>query len=340
MNEGSRRAIIAALIANLGIAISKIAAAVITGSASMLAEAIHSLADTGNQGLLFLGGARSKKPADRAHQFGYGTERYFWAFVVALVLFSLGALFSLYEGVEKLRHPHSLESPAIAFVVLGLAVVLEGFSLRTAVRESQPHRHGLTWWQFIRRTKTPELPVVLLEDVGALLGLVFASIGLGLAVATGETRYDAIGSIAIGLLLGVIAVVLATEMKSALIGESADPVVDASIRTAIESGVEVRRIIHLRTLQLGPEDGARGRDRHDRGARPRRGPFRAADLHRAGPLPQRARRHRRHLSHRRHHWKSSKVTARRPPNRFPASSARPRRKSSGSAMPPSPRPKR
>jgi cation diffusion facilitator family transporter len=252
--HGTRRAIFAAFMANLGIAIAKFGAFLITGSTSMMAESIHSVADTGNQGLLFLGGARSKKPPDRAHQFGHGSERYFWAFVVALVLFSLGALFSLYEGIEKLRHPHSLDSPAVAFVVLGLAVVLEGVSLRTAVRESQPHRHGMTWWQFIRRTKTPELPVVLLEDVGALLGLVFASIGLGLAVATGETRYDAIGSVAIGLLLGAIAVVLATEMKSALIGESADPVVDARIRTAIESGAEVRRIIHLRTLQLGPED--------------------------------------------------------------------------------------
>ena len=153
--HGTRRAIFAAFVANLGIAIAKFAAFLITGSASMMAESIHSVADTGNQGLLFLGGARARKPADQEHQFGYGAERYFWAFVVALVLFSLGALFSLYEGVEKLRHPHELESPAVAFVVLGIAVVLESFSLRTAVRESQPHRGGLSWWQFIRRTKTP-----------------------------------------------------------------------------------------------------------------------------------------------------------------------------------------
>ena len=252
--HGTRRAIFAAFLANLGIAIAKFAAFLITGSTSMMAESIHSAADTGNQGLLFLGGARAKKPADEEHQFGYGSERYFWAFVVALVLFSLGALFSLYEGIEKLRHPHDLESPAVAFLVLGVAVVLESFSLRTAVRESQPHRGELSWWQFIRRTKTPELPVVLLEDVGALFGLVFAFVGLGAATITGETRYDAIGSIVIGLLLGVIAVVLAIEMKSALIGESADPVVAASIRTAIETGPEVKRIIHLRTLQLGPDD--------------------------------------------------------------------------------------
>src|SRR6478735_263764 len=175
----------------------------------MLAESIHSGADTGNQGLLFLGGRRAQRPADEAHPFGYGAERYFWAFVVALVLFTLGALFSLYEGIEKLTNPHELESPSVAFVVLGIAVVLEAFSLRTAMRESQPHRHGAGWVHFIRHTKNPELPVVLLEDTGALTGLALALIGLTLAVVTGETRFDAIGSIAIGLLLAVIAVVLA-----------------------------------------------------------------------------------------------------------------------------------
>lgn len=252
--HGTRRAIFAAFLANLGIALAKFAAFLVTGSTSMMAESIHSVADTGNQGLLFLGGARSRRPPDQQHQFGYGAERYFWSFVVALVLFSLGALFSLYEGVEKLIHPHDLESPAVAFVVLGVASVLESFSLRTAVHESLPTRGNMTWWQFIRHTKTPELPVVLLEDVGALVGLGFATIGLGLATATGETRYDAIGSIAIGLLLGVIAIVLAVEMKSLLIGESAEPDVDARIRIAIESGPEVRRVIHLRTRQLGPEE--------------------------------------------------------------------------------------
>jgi cation diffusion facilitator family transporter len=298
--HGTKRAIFAAFIANLGIAVAKFAAFLITGSTSMMAESIHSLADTGNQGLLFLGGARAKKEPDEEHQFGYGSERYFWAFVVALVLFSLGALFSLYEGIEKLSHPHELESPAVAFVVLGLAMVLEGFSLRTAVHESRPHKGTLGWWQFIRRTKTPELPVVLLEDVGALFGLVFAFVGLGLAVITGDTRYDAIGSIVIGLLLGVIAVVLAIEMKSALIGESADPLVSASIRNAIETSPEVRTIIHLRTLQLGPEEllvatkldirarpaRCRQGDRRDRGPHPRRPADRALDLHRARHLPR------------------------------------------------------
>ncbi len=252
--HSTRRAIVAAFLANVGIAIAKVIAFAITGSTSMMAEAIHSFADTGNQGLLFLGGARAKRPADEQHQFGHGAERYFWAFVVALVLFSLGALFSLYEGIQKLIHPHELESPAVAFVVLAVAVVLESLSLRTARRESAPHRGSLSWWQFIRRTKTPELPVVLLEDVGALCGLVFAFIGLGLATITGETRYDAIGSIAIGLLLGAIAIVLAIEMKSLLIGESAGRKVDAAIAAAIQSGPEVRHLIHLRTLQLGPDE--------------------------------------------------------------------------------------
>jgi cation diffusion facilitator family transporter len=244
----------AALLGIAGFALAKFVAAFLSGSATMLAEAVHSVADTGNQGLLFLGGARAKRPADREHQFGYGAERYFWAFVVALVLFSLGALFSLYEGIEKLRHPHELEDPVVAFVVLGVAFVLEGFSLRTAIRESNPHRGTASWWSFIRRTKTPELPVVLLEDTGALFGLVFAAVGLGLATATGESRWDAVGSIAIGLLLGAIAVVLAIESKSLLIGESATPESDRRIRAALEAAPEVRRIIHLRTLQLGPEE--------------------------------------------------------------------------------------
>jgi cation diffusion facilitator family transporter len=254
VHEGSRRAIVAALIANLGIAIAKFGAAVVTGSASMLAESIHSVADTGNQGLLFLGGHRARRPADSEHPFGYGAERYFWAFVVALVLFTLGALFSLYEGIEKLTNPHELESPTVAFVVLGIAIVLESLSLRTAARESLPHKGDVGWIHFIRHTKNPELPVVLLEDTGALAGLALAVTGLGLAVATDEPRFDAIGSIAIGLLLGVIAVVLAVEMKSLLIGESAGASTRAAIEAAMRDAPEVRSIIHTRTLQLGPEE--------------------------------------------------------------------------------------
>jgi cation diffusion facilitator family transporter len=254
MHEGSRRAIFAAFFANLGIAIAKLVAFVLTGAASMLAEAIHSLADTGNQGLLFLGGSRSKRPANELHQFGYGRERYFWAFVVALVLFSLGAVFAVYEGVNKLLHPHELEDPTVAFVVLGVAILLEAFSLRTAIRGANPERRGRTWWQFIRTEKRPELPVVLLEDLGALLGLSFALVGISLNVITGEPAFDALGSIAIGLLLGVIAVVLAIEMKSLLMGEAASPEEQAAIRAAITSDADVLHLIHLRTLHLGPEE--------------------------------------------------------------------------------------
>jgi cation diffusion facilitator family transporter len=252
--EGTRRAIFAAFFANLGVALSKFAAFLITGSASMLAEAIHSVADTGNQGLLFLGGKRARKAPTEEHPFGYGAERYFWAFVVALVLFTLGGLFAMYEGIEKLITPHDLDSPIWAFGVLFVAIALEGWSLRTARREAAPSRGKRTWWAFIRTTKSPELPVVLLEDSGALVGLLFALVGISLAEITGNPRWDALGSIGIGLLLCVIAVVLAIEMKSLLIGEAVAPHADEQIRAAILDGPEVSRIIHLRTQHLGPDD--------------------------------------------------------------------------------------
>ena len=254
MHEGSQRAVIAAFLANLGIAAAKFAAFLATGAASMLAESVHSLADTGNQALLLLGARRARRGPSLQHPFGYGRERYFWAFVVALLLFSLGAIFAIVEGIEKLLNPHVIESTGWAFAVLLAAIALESFSLRTAMREANAVRGGDGWWGFVRRAKSPELPVVLLEDVGALLGLGFALVGVALAVATGNPRFDAIGSIAIGLLLGAIAVVLASEMKSLLIGEAASPDVEARIRTAIESSPSVRRLIHMRTLHLGPEE--------------------------------------------------------------------------------------
>ena len=220
----------------------------------MLAEAIHSVADTGNQGLLFLGGRRSTKAATQLHPFGFGRERYFWAFVVALVLFSLGAMFALYEGIDKLIHPHELEDPVVAFVVLGVAMVLEAYSFRTAIHEASKVRRRHSWWGFIRTAKSPELPVVLLEDFGALIGLVFALIGVSLTVLTDEPTFDALGSIAIGLLLGAIAVVLAIEMKSLLIGEAASPEDEQAIADTIESDPHVEHLIHLRTQHLGPEE--------------------------------------------------------------------------------------
>jgi cation diffusion facilitator family transporter len=254
MHEGSRKAIIAALLANLGIAASKLVAFLVTGAASMLAETIHSLADTGNQALLILGSSRALRPATPEHPFGYGRERYFWAFVVALVLFSLGSLFAIGEGIAKLRQPHALESPEWALGVLGVAIVLETFSLRTAIQAASQLKGDESWWKFIRHSKSPELPVVLLEDFGALLGLLFALLGIGLAILLEDPRYDALGSIAIGALLGCIAVVLAVEMKSLLIGEAASPADVAAIRQAFEVVAGVRRVIHLRTLHLGPDE--------------------------------------------------------------------------------------
>lgn len=255
MHEGSRKAIIAAFFANLGIAIAKFVGFLLTRSAGLLAEAGHSLADTGNQALLMLGSKRGKRPADSAHPFGYGSERYFWAFVVALVLFSMGGLFALYEGIDKLRHPHEIDNAAVAFVILGIAIGLESLSLRTAIKESKPFRtEGMTWTEYIRTAKSPELPVVLLEDVGAEIGLVCALIGLIVAEITGNPRWDAAGSIAIGLLLVVIAMVLAGEMKRLLIGESASETDLEKITAALGSAAEVNSIIHLRTVHLGPDD--------------------------------------------------------------------------------------
>ena len=254
MQEGSQKAIVAAFFANLGIAIAKFVGFAATGAASMLAEAVHSVADSTNQGLLLLGGRRAKRAATSEHPFGYGRERYFWSFVVALVIFTLGSLFALFEGVEKLRHPHELESIAWAVGILLFGIVLEFFSLRTAVRESAHAKGEQSWWGFIRHSRNPELPVVLLEDIGAMLGLFLALAGVTLAKLTDNARFDALGTIGIGLLLGVIAVTLVIEMKSLLIGESATPAVRDRIRTTMEGAEAVRRVIHMRTQHLGPEE--------------------------------------------------------------------------------------
>jgi cation diffusion facilitator family transporter len=254
MTEGSRKAIVAAMLANLGLAIAKFVSFLFTGASSMLAESVHSVADTANQGLLFLGGRRARREPTREHPFGFGRERYFWAFVVALVLFSLGAAFAVYEGFEKLRHPEPLVQPAWAIGVLLVGIALEGASLRMAVIEAREPRAGSSWWAYIRHTKSPELPVVLLEDTGALLGLVLALAGVGLAVWTGDARFDGFASIAIGALLAVIAVILASEMKSLLMGESAAPAMRDAIRRALESHPQVERLIHMRTQHLGPDE--------------------------------------------------------------------------------------
>src|SRR4051812_2901811 len=220
----------------------------------MLAEAIHSVADTGNQGLLMLGRHRSQRAPDEQHPFGYGRARYFWAFIVAVVLFLLGGLFAIFEGVDKLRNPHDVESLGWAVGILAIAMVLEGLSFRTAIRESKPNKGDDSWWQFIRHSKSPELPVVLLEDFGALIGLVLAMSGVVLAHTLDEPRFDALGSLGIGVLLVCIAATLAWEMSSLLLGEAASPDEVRAICHAIETGPDVTRVIHLRTEHLGPDE--------------------------------------------------------------------------------------
>jgi cation diffusion facilitator family transporter len=252
--EGSTRAILAALVANAGIAVAKFVGFLITGSSSMLAESVHSVADTSNQGLLLLGQRQSRKDADPLHQFGHGRSRYFYSFVVALVLFTLGSVFALYEGYHKISHPAELTAPMVAIVILIIAIFLEGYSFRTAVKESRPLKRSGSWWRFIRNSRNPELPVVLLEDSGALVGLVFALTGVGLTMLTGEPVWDGVGTIAIGVLLGVIAVILMVEMHSLLIGEGATRDEDRAIRAALEQTDHIDRLIHLRTQYLGPEE--------------------------------------------------------------------------------------
>ena len=252
--EGGTRAVVAALSANLAIAVSKFVAFAFSGSSSMLAEGVHSVADSGNQVLLLVGGRKAARRADDEHPFGYGPERYLYGFLVAVVLFTVGGLFAIWEGIGKIRHPHDLESWYWAVGVLVFALAMEGYSFRTAVRESNQSRGALSWPQYVRRAKAPELPVVLLEDTGALLGLAFALLGIGLAELTGNPRFDAVGSLTIGVLLGCIAFVLAVETKSLLIGEAAAPAVQAAICAALEGTTGVDRVIHLRTEHLGPDD--------------------------------------------------------------------------------------
>ena len=252
--SGGTKAILAAFLANTGIAITKFIAFLFSGSSSMLAESVHSVADAGNQLLLIWGGRQSRRAADKEHPFGYGRERYVYAFVVAIILFSVGGVFSIYEGIEKLREPHPIAVPWLPLLVLAVAIVLESLSLRTAVRESNHVRGKQTWVQFVRRAKAPELPVVLLEDVAALLGLTFAFIGVSVSVITGDGTWDAIGTLFIGVLLIVVAVVLGMETKSLLVGEGATDADADAIVAAIESGDEVEKLIHMKTLYLGPDE--------------------------------------------------------------------------------------
>jgi cation diffusion facilitator family transporter len=253
-DSSGNKAIFAALAANLGIALTKFIAWAFSGSSSMLAEGVHSLADSCNQILLMVGGRRSRRDADREHPFGFGRERYVYAFVVSIILFSVGGVFSVYEGIEKIANPHPLEVWWLPLAVLVVSMALEGYSLRTGIRESRPHKGSGSWAGFIRRAKAPELPVVLLEDVAALTGLAFAFIGVGLTILTGDGVWDGIGTIFIGALLVTVAIVLGMETKSLLVGEGASEADARAIDHAILSGGETERIIHLKTLYLGPDE--------------------------------------------------------------------------------------
>jgi cation diffusion facilitator family transporter len=251
---GGGKAIVAALAANIAIAVAKFVGFAVTGSSAMLAEAVHSVADSGNQVLLLVGGKRAQREATERHPFGYGRDRYFYAFVVSLVLFSLGSLFALYEGIEKIKHPHELDTPAVAIGILVFAIIAETFSFRTAIHESRPLKGSDSWVGFVRRAKSPELPVVLLEDLAALVGLVLALLGVGLVLVTDDPVWDGVGTLGIAALLGVVALVLAVEMKSLLIGESASQHAVSAIKDALVDGAKVTRVIHLKTLHLGPEE--------------------------------------------------------------------------------------
>ncbi|MEU2826708.1 cation diffusion facilitator family transporter [Streptomyces bacillaris] len=252
--SGGTKAIVAALAANLSIAVAKFVAFLFSGSSSMLAESVHSLADSGNQGLLLLGGKKAKREATPQHPFGYGRERYIYAFLVSIVLFSVGGMFAVYEGYEKIKHPHEITAWYWPVGVLVFAIIAEIFSFRTAIKESNQTRGDRSWTEFVRRSKAPELPVVLLEDLGALVGLVLALGGVGVALATGNGVWDGIGTLCIGILLIVIAIILAAETKSLLLGESAGLEEVEKIKAAVVDGDTVTGIIHMRTLHLGPEE--------------------------------------------------------------------------------------
>lgn len=255
MQEGSKKAILAAFIANLGIAIAKFVGFAITRSSGLLAEAGHSLADTGNQALLLLGSKRAKRAADRNRPFGHGRERYFWSFIVALVLFSMGGLFALYEGIRKLQHPHETHNLGVAIGILSFAIVLETFSLATALKEVRHVKPaGMSLWRFVRQSRSPELPVVLLEDIGAEAGLVVALGGVLMSHFTHNPRWDSVASVIIGVLLTVIAIVLAAEMKSSLVGEAATEESEERIRHAVLADPQVRGIIHLKSQHIGPDE--------------------------------------------------------------------------------------
>ena len=253
MNAESKKAVMAALVANSGLAVAKFVGFAATGAASLLAEAVHSVADTSNQALLLWGGRAAKRDPSPQHPYGYGREHYFWSFIVALVIFILGGGFAIVEGINKLQEPHAIDGVGWAIGILVVGIGLEGASLGSAVRASQPVRGNRSWWQFIRTTHRAELAVVLLEDLGGGAGLVIALVGIGLAELTGDPRFDSLGSIAIGVLLCAIAAILAIELKSLLIGESVSPEQERVLREALLDDPAIVRILHVRTQYMGPD---------------------------------------------------------------------------------------
>ena len=253
-SQGGKKAIIAALGANLGIAVTKFVAFLLTRSSSMLAESIHSVADSGNQVLLLIGGKRAERGPTENHPFGFGRARFLYAFIVSVVLFSIGGLFALYEAYHKWQHPEPIEDwQWVPLAVLVAAIGMESFSFRTAIVEANPVRGSRSWWQFIREAKSPELPVVLLEDSAALIGLLLALFGVGMTLITGEGRWDAVGTAMIGILLVLVAVILAIETSSLLLGEGAEPEILEIIRHSLV-GHGVESVIHIRTLYTGAEE--------------------------------------------------------------------------------------
>lgn len=252
--NGGTRAVVAALAANLGIAVSKFVAFGVTGSTAMLSEAVHSVADSGNQVLLLVGGRRARREATTRHQFGFGRVRYVYGFIVSIVLFLVGGVFAVFEGAQKVTEGEHVGDTRVALIVLTVALVLEGLSLRTALKEAREARGDTGMLRFLRESRQPELPVVLLEDTGALIGLAFAFIGVLMATITGDARWDGIGAIAIGVLLISIATFLAVEISSMLVGEAALPMEQEAIRAALESSELVHRVIHLRTMHVGPDE--------------------------------------------------------------------------------------
>lgn len=253
MAGGTTKAVVAACVANTGLGVAKLVGFFVTGAASMMAEAVHSFADAGNQGLLLWGGARARRAEDLQRPFGYGRERYFWGFVVALVIFALGSVFALVEGYKKVQHPEPLSNPMVAVCILTVGLVLEGGSFWFAFKEAQAQRGQRGWWRFIRESKQAELLVVLLEDLGAILGLLVALAGVGLTMSTGDARFDGLSSMVLGVLLGAIAIVLALEMHSLLIGEAASDTQIHAIEGALTEADEVRKVVHMRTTHLGPD---------------------------------------------------------------------------------------